>query len=300
VPESQHLRIVAAAAGSRLDKFISEQSPEISRSQAQRLIDEGNVRVNGKVEKSSYRIVNGDIVEIDILPVRPSHLAAEDIPVPVLFEDDDVLVVDKPAGLTVHPAPGHKSGTLVNAILSHLPLLSGESGRPGIVHRLDKDTSGVMVIAKNTVALAKLSEQFKSHTINKVYLTLVQGHLTPEQGIIEAHIGRDTGDRKKMAIAAESRGREARTRYKVLKYNGNYSLLEVKPETGRTHQIRVHLAAIGHPVVGDATYGFKNQILARQFLHAHRLGFYHPRTGEYQEFTSELPSDLKQVLEKLG
>jgi 23S rRNA pseudouridine1911/1915/1917 synthase len=300
MPESKHLRIVAAEAGLRLDKYVSEHVPDISRSQAQRFIDEGYVKVNSQPEKASYRIIAGDIVEIEIVRERPSHLTPEDISVPVIYEDEDVLVVDKPPGLTVHPAPGHKGGTLVNAILSHLPLLAGENGRPGIVHRLDKDTSGLMVIAKNTVALAKLSEQFKSHRITKIYLTLVQGHLTPEEGIIEAFIGRDTGDRKKMAISVESFGREARTRYKVLRYPGDYTFLEVKPETGRTHQIRVHLAAIGHPVVGDATYGFKHRLLARQFLHAHRLGFFHPRTGEYMEFTSELPADLQQVLEPLG
>ncbi|HXX59235.1 MAG TPA: RluA family pseudouridine synthase [Dehalococcoidales bacterium] len=298
--ESKRLHIVADTAGARLDKFISERFPDVSRSQAQHFIDDGNVRVNGKPEKASYRIIAGDAVEIEIAAARPGHLVPEEIPVPVIYEDDDVLVVDKPAGLTVHPAPGHKTGTLVNAVMSHLIELEDEDDRPGIVHRLDKDTSGVMVIAKNTVALAKLSEQFKSHTITKVYIALVQGHLTPEQGIIEAHIGRDTGDRKKMAIADENRGREARTRYRVLKYIGNYSLLEVKPETGRTHQIRVHLAAIGHPVVGDATYGIKNQVLARQFLHAQRLGFYHPATGEYKEFTLELPPDLKETLERLG
>jgi 23S rRNA pseudouridine1911/1915/1917 synthase len=300
MPESKQLRIVADAAGLRLDKFISEIAPDVSRSQAQRFIDEGNVRVNGKLEKASYKIVVGDVVEINIVPVRPSHLTPEDISVPILYEDEDVLVVDKPAGLTVHPAPGHRGGTLVNAVLSHLPAVGGENGRPGIVHRLDKDTSGVMVIAKNPIALAKLSEQFKSHKITKVYLTLVKGHLTPEEGVIDAYIGRDTSDRKKMAISVESRGREARTHYKVLRYHDNYSFLEIKPETGRTHQIRVHLAAIGHPVVGDATYGIKHQVLARQFLHAYRLGFHHPRTGEYMEFTSELPADLKVILDQLG
>jgi 23S rRNA pseudouridine1911/1915/1917 synthase len=208
--------------------------------------------------------------------------------------------VDKPAGLTVHPAPGHPAHTLVNAILAHFPHLAdiGDSLRPGVVHRLDKDTSGVMLVAKNQVAQANLSKQFKSHSVTKAYLALVKGKLEPESGIIEADIGRDPKNRKKMAVVAE--GREARTEYRVIKYIGGYTLLEIMPETGRTHQIRVHLAAIGFPVVGDKVYGVKSKYLTRQFLHACRLGFKLPSSGEYMEFESDLPPDLEQALEAIS
>ena len=200
----------------------------------------------------------------------------------------------------MHPAPGHPSHTLVNAILSYFPDLVdvGDSLRPGVVHRLDKDTSGVMLVAKNRVAQMSLSDQFKSHSVHKVYLVLVKGHLTPEEGIIEAPMGRDPRNRKRMAVVTE--GREARTEYRVIRYIGDYTLLEVMPETGRTHQIRVHLSAIGYPVVGDSVYGVKSPYLPRQFLHASRLGFKLPSTGEYVEFTSELPPDLEQALKDIA
>jgi 23S rRNA pseudouridine1911/1915/1917 synthase len=291
---------VVEQSGIRLDKYISEMCPELSRTQAQRLILDGQVTVNGNPEKASYKLSAGDRVHVKIPPPTPSHLTPENIPVPILYEDDDILVVDKPAGLTVHPAPGHTGHTLVNAVLSHLATLSDDVQRPGIVHRLDKDTSGVMVIARNPVAHENLAAQFKQHTVKKVYLALVRGQVTPEEGIIEAPIGRDTGDRKKMAISGESRGRKALTRYKVIRFLGNYTLLEVMPQTGRTHQIRVHLAAIGYPVVGDATYGIKSPILSRQFLHAHKLGFSLPSTGKYVEFTSPLPEDLEKALKAIG
>jgi len=294
----QH-RLSPSQPGARLDRFIVEQVPDISRTQAQRLIEDGFVTVNGSMEKAGHKLRAGDSVLVRVPPPVPSHLAAEDIPVPILYEDEDVLVVDKPAGLTVHPAPGHPGGTLVNAVLGHLKDIAAEDGRPGIVHRLDRDTSGVMVIARNQKAHADLADQFKRHTVTKVYLALVEGRLVPEQGIIEAHIGRDSGDRKKMAVSVESRGRAARTQYRVMRYADGYTLLEVRPETGRTHQIRVHLAAIGYAVVGDATYGVKSQAVARQFLHAHRLGFRLPSSGEYREFTSPLPGDLTQALKQI-
>jgi len=235
------------------------------------------------------------------LPPPPSTtLTPEDIPVNILYEDKDLIVVDKPAGLTVHPAPGHPTGTLVNALLSHLSDLP-ETGdrRPGIVHRLDRDTSGVMVVAKNSSAHANLTEQFKSRSVSKTYLVLVKGRLSPRDGAIEAPIGRNSAHREKMAVVAESRGRDARTDYHVLEYIGDYTLLEVKPETGRTHQIRVHLDAIGYPVAGDRVYGVKTRFLSRQFVHAHRLGFTLPSTGKGVEFTAELPPDLTTALEEL-
>jgi 23S rRNA pseudouridine1911/1915/1917 synthase len=288
-------------AGIRLDKYVSENCPELSRSQAQKLIDDGYVIVNGLMEKASHKTETGEKIDVTVPLPTPTGLLPEAIPIKILYEDDDLLVIDKPAGLTVHPAPGHPSHTLVNAVLSHLNEIEddGESTRPGIVHRLDKDTSGVMLVAKNNVALANLADQFKSRSVKKVYLTLVTGILKPERGVIEAPIGRDSGDRKKMAVTGESRGRAARTNYRVLRYVGKNSLLEITPETGRTHQIRVHLAAIGYPVFGDITYGKKSVLLHRQFLHAHRLGFSLPSTGKFVEFDSPLPEDLQKTLEEL-
>ena len=227
-------------------------------------------------------------------------MSPEAIPLNIIYEDDDLLVIDKPAGLPIHPAPGHYSHTLVNAILAYLPSLpeSDDSLRPGIVHRLDKDASGVMVVAKNSVAQANLINQFKTRSVVKAYLVLVKGRLTPDEGVIEAPIGRDPRNRKRMAVVAE--GKEARTQYYVIKHVGDYTLVEVRPETGRTHQIRVHLSAIGYPVVGDSVYGVKSPHLSRPFLHACRLGFQSPSTTEYVEFTSNLPPDLEQALERVA
>jgi len=286
--------------GTRLDKYVSDKCPELSRTRAQKLIGDGHITVNSHAAKASLKLNIGDRVNVVIPPTAPSPLSPEAIPLKIIYEDDDLLVVDKPAGLTVHPAPGHPSHTLVNAILSHFPHLAdiSDSLRPGIVHRLDKDTSGVMLVAKNSVAQANLAEQFGARSVVKAYLALVKGHLTPENGIIEAPLGRDPRNRKRMAVVTE--GREARTEYHVVKYIGNYTLLEVRPETGRTHQIRVHLSAIGYPVVGDAMYGVKSAYLSRQFLHASRLGFKLPSTGKYVEFESELPPDLARALKDLA
>ena len=293
-------RFVADKPGTRFDKFVGEKCPELSRTHAQKLIADGYITVNGQAAKPSLKLEIGDKIDIIIPPTPPSPLSPEAIPLNILYEDDDLLVVDKPAGLTVHPAPGHPDHTLVNAILAHFPHLAdiSDSLRPGIVHRLDKDTSGVMLVAKNQVAQANLINQFRVRAIVKAYLVLVKGRLTPERGIIEAAIGRDPCNRKRMAVVTE--GREARTQYQVIKYIGNYTLLEVVPETGRTHQIRVHLSAIGYPVVGDPVYGVKSPHLSRQFLHASRLGFKLPSTGEYVEFTSELPPDLAQALKDIA
>ena len=291
---------VADRSGTRLDKYVGEKCPQLSRTYAQRLITDGHITVNDRVTKPSLKLSIGDRLRVVIPPTVPSPLSPEAIPLNIVYEDDDFLVVDKPAGLVVHPAPGHPSHTLVNAILSHFPNLAdvGDSLRPGVVHRLDKDTSGVMLVAKNRTAQLNLSDQFKAHSVVKAYLVLVKGQLTPEQGVIEAPMGRDPRNRKRMAVVAE--GREARTEYRVIRYIGNYTLLEVMPETGRTHQIRVHLAAIGYPVVGDKVYGVKSPYLSRQFMHASRLGFKHPSTGEYVEFTSELPQDLEPALKDIG
>jgi len=291
--------LIADEGDARLDKYVCARHPELSRTRVQKLIAAGKVTVNGQSAKPGLRLNIGDKIELNIPPTPPQELKPEAIPLKIIYEDDDLLAVDKPAGLTVHPAPGHPGHTLVNAILAHFPHLAdiGDSLRPGVVHRLDKDTSGVMLVAKNSQAQVNLSKQFKSHSVTKAYLALVKGKLEPENGIIEADIGRDPRNRKKMAVVAE--GREARTEYRVVKYIGDYSLLEMMPETGRTHQIRVHLAAIGFPVVGDKIYGVKAPFLTRQFLHACRLGFKLPSTGEYVEFESELPEDLQKALEDI-
>ena len=291
---------VADEPGVRLDRYVCERLAELSRTRIQKLIADGYITVNEQIAKAGLKLNAGDRLKVILPPPPPSPLTPEAIPLNIIYEDDDLLVIDKPAGLTVHPAPGHPAHTLVNAILARFPRLAAlsDSLRPGIVHRLDRDTSGVMVVAKNSLAQTKLVEQFKSHSVAKAYLVLVKGRLTPENGVIEAPIGRDPRDRKRMAVVAK--GREARTEYRVIKYIGDYTLLEVMPETGRTHQIRVHFAAIGYPVVGDKVYGVKSPFLSRQFLHASRLGFRLPSTGKYMEFKSELPSDLAQALRDIA
>jgi 23S rRNA pseudouridine1911/1915/1917 synthase len=291
---------VADEPGVRLDRYVCHKLAELSRTRIQGLISDGYITVNGQIAKAGLKLNAGDRLKVVLPPPPPSPLTPEAMPLDIIYEDDDLLVVDKPAGLTVHPAPGHRAHTLVNAILSRIPRLAAlsDSLRPGIVHRLDRDTSGVMVVAKSSLAQTKLTEQFKARSVAKTYLVLVKGKLTPENGVIEAPIGRDPRDRKRMAVVAK--GREARTEYRVIKYIGDYTLLEVKPETGRTHQIRVHFAAIGYPVVGDKVYGVKSPFLSRQFIHASRLGFKLPSTGKYMEFKSELPADLAQALKDIA
>jgi 23S rRNA pseudouridine1911/1915/1917 synthase len=291
---------IADKPGLRLDRYVCDRLAQLSRVRVQRLIAEGHVTVNDQIAKAGLKLNAGDRLKVTLPPAPPSPLTPEAIPLNIIYEDDDLLVVDKPAGLTVHPAPGHPAHTLVNAILSRFPHLAAlsDSMRPGIVHRLDRDTSGVMAVAKNSSAQAKLIEQFKARLVAKAYLVLVKGKLTPENGVIEAPVGRDPRNRKRMAVV--EKGREARTEYRVIKYIGDYTLLEVKPETGRTHQIRVHLSAIGFPVVGDKMYGVKSPFLSRQFIHASRLGFRLPSSGKYMEFKSELPADLAQALEDIA
>jgi len=298
---SRQYSLQADVQGARLDKFLGERCPELSRTHAQKLIAEGLVTVNGRVARASLKLNTGDKIDVTIPPEAPSHLTPEEIPLKIVYEDSDLMVIDKPPGLAVHPAPGHPAHTLANAVAGRLPELAEEdedSQRPGIVHRLDKDTSGLILVAKNRVAQANLSEQFKNRTVDKYYQVLVKGKLKPETGIIEANIGRDPRNRQRMAVVTG--GREARTDYRVIKYIGDYTLLEIKPETGRTHQIRVHLAAIGFPVVGDATYGMPSPHLSRQFLHAAKIRFQLPSTGEWVEFQSPLPADLEQALRDIG
>ena len=294
-PKIKKLQFNSPVPNIRLDKYLTQVIPKFSRAYLQKLIEQGYVLVNGQITKASQRLNKTDRITIKLPPLAVRPLA-EPIPLAIIYEDTDILVIDKPAGLTVHPAPGHPSHTLVNAILAHCPSLirSNELMRPGIVHRLDKDTSGLIVIAKNDFAREYLAAQFKSRTVTKGYLVLVKGRLYPEQGIIEAPIGRDPHNRRRMAIVEA--GKEATTQYQVRKYLDNYTLVEVTPLTGRTHQIRIHLSAIGCPVVGDPIYGIKSAHLNRQFIHAYRLGFSLPSTKQYQEFTSPLPMDLEQAL----
>ena len=285
--------------GDRLDVFLASQLSDLSRSRIHQLIKQGHVLLNQEPTRPAQKIQAGDHISITVPPPEPTDLIPQDIPLTVVYRDDELLVIDKPAGLTVHPGPGHPAGTLVNALLALEPSLPGIGGvlRPGIVHRLDKDTSGLMVVAKSDQAHRELSRQLKAREVTKGYQALVKGKVEPLQGTIVASIGRDPQHRKCMAIVAE--GREAETRYRVLQYFEAYTLLEVFPKTGRTHQIRVHFSSRGHPLAGDNVYGGRSPFLQRHFLHAHLLGFHHPKTGQYLEFTSPLPPDLQVVLEQL-
>ena len=293
------LELTADRPGERLDVFLARLARDLSRSQARRLIDDGVVTVDGRQERPSHRLAAGARVVANLPPSEVAELEAERIPFAIIYQDEDIIVVDKPAGLTVHPAPGHPSGTLVNALLTLVPELaaSRDNIRPGIVHRLDKDTSGLLVVARNERARTDLTRQLKERQVRKTYLALVQGVPQPAQGTIEAPIGRHPRNRKKMAVVAG--GREAETKYRVREALDRFALLEVEPVTGRTHQIRVHLAAIGHPVVGDAVYGKRSPMVERQFLHAWRLAFDLPSSGRVVEFESPLPPDLRTALEKV-
>ena len=293
------------SGGERLDVFLTARlSGGISRARVRRMIDGGGVRVDGRARPAGFRLKAGMRVTVDVeTPLRrPPAALAQDIPIAVLHEDDALLIVDKPAGMPVHPGAGHPDSTLVNALLGmgkRLSATGGDALRPGIVHRLDKDTSGLMMVAKTDAAHAALSEQLRARTVEKVYLALASGEPRPARAAIDAPIGRDPYDRKKMAIA--DGGRDALTRYTVLRSAGGKSLIEVRPKTGRTHQIRVHFAAIGNPIIGDALYGTPDaRLIGRHFLHAARLGFEHPTTGERVAFESPPPSEMRAVLEGLG
>lgn len=309
----QNTQLQVEVGGERLDRYISEHLPDLSRATVQRLLDEGNIRVDGRDRKASYRVQVGETISIRIPPPEPTAARAENIPLDIVYEDDNVLVVNKPAGMVVHPAAGHSGGTLVNAVLGHAPKLDvGGEERPGIVHRLDADTSGLIVIAKNDAALRDLQAQFKSRTVHKTYLALVEGKIAPPRGKIIAPIGRDPKHRQQMAVIPPSlvgkgvRGlghaREATTVYRTIANLGDHTLVAAEPQTGRTHQIRVHLSYFGFPIVGDSVYGSKKKNrfgLARQFLHAWKLAFTLPG-GQPVEFTAPLPDDLRVVLEEAG
>lgn len=299
--QAQTISFHVESGGERLDKVVAATVPDLSRAVAQRLIKSGQVTVNARPSKPSYRVEVGDAVTIHVPAETPPQVAPEQIPLDVIYEDDDLLVVNKPAGMVIHPSYGHQSGTLVNAVLAHCPqnLDIGGADRAGVVHRLDKDTSGLIIVAKSEAAHSALQRQFKRRQVKKTYLALVEGHPEPRYGLIDAPIGRDKRQRKRMAIVRS--GREARTTYRVTELFDNHSLVELQPETGRTHQLRVHLAWLGYPIVGDRVYGYRKQLLLkqRQFLHAHKLEFTHPSTGVPLSLTAPLPDKLAQLLRRL-
>lgn len=291
--------IVAETSGERLDVFVARRVPSLTRSRVQRLIDDGRVLVAGAAAKASHRLEAGQSVTVDVPPPAPAAALPEAIALDVLYEDADLLAVNKPPRMTVHPGAGHASSTLVNAILAHCDDLSGIGGvlRPGIVHRLDRDTSGVILVAKNDTAHQSLARQLKERTVEKTYVALVEGTPKPAEGIIDAPIARDPRRRERMAVIEGGRG--SVTRYHVMERFDGVSLVEAQPKTGRTHQIRVHLAAIGHPIVGDRVYGKASPLVGRQFLHARRIAFDHPATGERITLEAPLPADLEAALKRL-
>ncbi|MCD1261636.1 RluA family pseudouridine synthase [Paenibacillus athensensis] len=292
----------AELAGERIDKFLSEAlGGDVSRTQVQGWLKDGCAAVNGKPVKPNYKLAADDRIVLTIPEPADVELAPEPIPLDVVYEDADVIVVNKQRGLVVHPAPGHYAGTLVNALLHHCRDLSGINGvlRPGIVHRIDKDTSGLIMAAKNDKAHAGLAEQLKAHTVNRKYVAVVHGNVPHDQGTIDAPIGRDTADRK-MYTVTDKNSKHAVTHFAVLERFGDYTLVELMLETGRTHQIRVHMKFIGHPLVGDPMYGrSKGMTMDGQALHAAVLGFSHPRTGESLLFEAPMPPDMQELLQRI-
>lgn len=293
------MELIIKESGIRLDKALADLT-ELSRSQANEAIKNGNILVNGKAVKAKYSVKEGDLVTYDLPEPEVLEYEAEAIPLDIVYEDDDVAVVNKPQGMVVHPSVGHTSGTLVNALMYHIHDLSSINGvvRPGIVHRIDKDTSGLLMIAKNDRAHQALAEELKDKKSLRKYLAIVHGNISNDRGVIEAPIGRSEKDRKKQAVMAK--GKPAVTHFKVLERFGNYTLVELTLETGRTHQIRVHMAYIGHPVAGDPLYGPRKTLKGNgQFLHAQTLGFTHPTTGESLRFSVEPPAIFQETLENL-
>lgn len=290
-------------AGQRIDKLLSTRLTDLTRSAAQRLLEEGNVSCNGSRVGKNYRLCPGDRLDVIVPEPVQLQLEAEAIPLEICYEDQDLLVVNKPKGMVVHPAPGNPSGTLVNALLAHCgESLSGINGviRPGIVHRIDKDTSGLLIVAKNDFAHQRLAEQIKEHSFTREYEAVVHGGFSSDSGTVEAPVGRHPSDRKKMAVT-EKNSRHAVTHYRVLRRYREFTHLRLRLETGRTHQIRVHMAYLGHPVAGDMVYGPKKPVggLGGQCLHAKLIGFVHPRDGRYLEIESELPGYFTALLDRL-
>jgi len=307
---SQNLIAASGDAGRRLDLFLAQHVPELSRTRIQELIREGRVHVDGRTAKVSHRVAAGESIEIEALPRPPLEALAEDLPLDLLHVDDDFVIVNKPAGMVVHASAGHAKGTLVNALLHRLGKLSGTGGalRPGIVHRLDRETSGALVVARNDRAHENLSDQFRSRNVRKIYLALVHGKMPRDSGTVTLPISRDPHRRTRMTARAP-KGRHARTDWRVIARLDRATLVEVVLHTGRTHQIRAHFAAIGHPVVGDTLYGAPRGLragtrqlapLERNFLHAARLGFSHPSTGVWVEVRAPLPRDLRVYFDEAG
>jgi len=300
-PSSAPIDLTPEQPGQRLDQYLAAAVSDLSRTEAQRLIKAGQVTVNGQAAKPSYHLEPGDSVRVELPHRQPQTIQPENIPLTVIYEDDDLAAVDKPAGMVVHPAHGNLSGTLVNAALARWPAMRRVTGedRAGIVHRLDKDTSGAIVLAKTSAALKSLQAQFKARTVKKTYLALVEGHPQTDAGLIDAPIGRDPRQRKRMAVVR--RGRPSQTRYTVLEAFDDCCLLSLEPATGRTHQIRVHLTWLGHPVVGDTVYGRRRQHVdsPRLFLHAAQLQVDSPSRGERLVFAAPLPPELEAVLDRL-
>ena len=291
------------SSGLRIDKFLTESCPDYTRSFLQKLLKSELVEVNGKPVKSSYKTAAGDTVTFEVPEAVEAEITAQEMPLDILYEDEDVILINKPKGMVVQPAAGHYEGTLVNGLMHHCrEQLSGINGvmRPGIVHRIDMDTTGVLIVCKNDLAHNSIAEQLKVHSITRKYYAVVFGSLKDDEGTIHAPIGRHPNDRKKMSINSKN-GKDAVTHYKVLERFHGYTLVECRLETGRTHQIRVHMASIGHPLLGDQVYGPAKQPfrLQGQTLHAGVLGFLHPRTGEYMEFSAPLPKYFEELLEKL-
>ena len=287
--------------GSRIDKYISDNIAELTRSAVQGLIEKGLVLAEGKAVSKNYKLRGGEEISVEIPEPEPMDAVPEDIPLDIVYEDDDLLVVNKPKGMVVHPAHGNYTGTLVNALLHHCgDSLSGINGviRPGIVHRIDKNTSGLLIVAKNDASHLKLAEQIKEHSFTREYEAVACGYFKETEGTVDAPIGRHKTDRKKMCVTTEN-SRNAVTHYSVLKQYGGYAHVRLRLETGRTHQIRVHLSYIGHPVLGDDVYGKPYKGIEGQCLHARKIGFIHPTTGEYMEFVSDLPDYFVSILAKL-
>ncbi|MDE5583461.1 MAG: RluA family pseudouridine synthase [Ruminococcus sp.] len=301
MPNKIYLEVMAESAELRIDKYISDNADGLTRSAVQGLIADGNVLVNGNSVSKNYRIKTGDRISAEVPEPQVMDAVAENIPIEIVYEDDDLLVVNKPKGMVVHPAHGNYNGTLVNALLYHCgESLSGINGviRPGIVHRIDKNTSGLLIVAKNDKAHLKLAEQIKEHSFTREYEAVATGYFREKEGTINAPIGRSRYDRKKMCVTQEN-SRNAVTHYSVIKQYGGFAHLRLKLETGRTHQIRVHLAYIGHAVLGDDVYGKAYKSIDGQCLHARKIGFVHPSSDEYMEFTSELPEYFIKILDKI-
>lgn len=313
--DTESIIVTDEQSGARLDAFLASRIPDMSRTKIQQAIDAGDVLVNDLQVKSSYRLRAGDSIEVELPEPVPLELSAEAIPIHIVFEDKDLVVVDKPAGLVVHPGAGNPSGTLANALVYHFSQLSATAGtiRPGIVHRLDKETSGLLVVAKNDVAHERLSDQFVSREIHKSYVALVYGKMSVARGDVQARIGRSSHNRTRMAVLRGTAGRPAHTIFEVSSRYRDFTLLDVQIKTGRTHQIRVHMAHIGHPVVGDSTYAsgrekmvrdmaIRREIqgLGRHFLHSAELAFKHPRSGQVLRFRSHLPLQLSDFLSVLS